>query len=202
MLEEGVLEGVDEIYGLHNLPTLAAGKVATRFGPMMGSVDRIEIFLVGKGGHGAIPDQSIDPIVAASAIIMGLQTAISREISPFDPAVVTIGSIHAGDANNVIPHRAELTGTIRTFSPEVQQLMPQRLHRIVNRIAEAYRCTATLKYYEQVPVLVNTDDCVFAVEAAVDDLIGHQNRVEAPPTMAGEDFSIYLNHIPGCFYWL
>lgn len=202
MVAEGVLKDVDEIYGLHNLPTLSAGQVSTRHGALMGSVDRIEITLEGMGGHGAIPDQSIDPIVAASAIIMGLQTAVSREISPFNPAVVTIGSIHSGDANNVIPHEAKLTGTIRTFSPEVQKHMPQRLNRIVGHIAEAYRCKATLDYIEQVPVLINTDDCVSAVDRIVDDLIGSNNRKQAAQTMAGEDFSIYLNTIPGCFFWL
>jgi amidohydrolase len=202
MIAEGVLKEVDEIYGLHNLPTLSAGKVSTRYGAMMGSVDRIEISIEGKGGHGAIPDQSIDPIVAASAIVMGLQTAVSREISPFDPVVVTIGSIHAGDANNVIPHQAKLTGTIRTFSSEVKEHMSQRLNRIVGHIAEAYRCKATLDYIEQVTVLVNTDDCVSAVDKIVDDLLGSNNRIEAAPTMAGEDFSIYLNTIPGCFFWL
>ena len=202
MLAEGVLEGVDEIYGLHNLPTLAVGKVATRYGSLMGSIDRIEISLEGKGGHGAMPDQCIDPIVAASAIVMGLQTAISREISPFDPVVVTIGSMRAGDANNVIPNHAELLGTVRTFSPEVRQNMSHRLHRIVENIAEAYRCKATVKYKEQVPVLVNDYNCVGYLEAVVDELIGEDKRVQAAPTMAGEDFSIYLNHVPGCFFWL
>lgn len=202
MIADGVLEGIDEIYGLHNLPTLAAGKVAIRYGALMGSVDRIEIKLEGVGGHGAMPDQSIDPVVAASAIVMGLQTAASREISPFDPVVVTIGSIHAGEANNVIPHRAELTGTVRTFSPAVQKQMNQRLERLVCRISEGYRCKASLTYIEQTPVLVNHDENVTIVEQTVDRLIGNERRIEAAPTMAGEDFSIYLQHVPGCFFWL
>lgn len=202
MIADGALNGVDEIYGLHNLPTLSAGKVATRYGSLMGSVDRLEIKLEGRGGHGAIPDQSIDPVVAASAIVMGLQTAVSREISPFEPAVVTIGSIHAGEANNVIPHRAILTGTVRTFSPQVQSGMKERLTRIIQQISEAYRCRATVNYIEQTPVLVSTDECVSHVEQTTDRLIGRENRVEAAPTMAGEDFSVYLNHVPGCFFWL
>lgn len=202
MIDQGALDGVDEIYGLHNLPTLSAGKFATRYGPLMGSVDRIEIFIEGKGGHGAIPDQSIDPVVCASAIVMGLQTAVSREISPFDPAVVTIGSLKAGDANNVIPHRAELTGTIRTFSPEVQVKMEERLRRIIEEIASAYRCKAELKYIEQTPVLVNHDLAVKHVEDTLVQQFAQPALVEAAPTMAGEDFSIYLNHVPGCFFWL
>jgi amidohydrolase len=201
MIAAGVLEGVDEIYALHNHPGLPAGRVAVRRGPMMGSVDRIEISLEGKGGHGAIPDVSIDPIVAASAIVMGLQTAVSREISPFDSAVVTIGSFLAGEANNVIPHRAELTGTVRTFSPAVQAGMRERLERIVAKIAEAYRCKAELRYIEQTPVLVGNDACIGHVEAAACKLFGDAALQEASPTMAGEDFSVFLQKVPGCLFW-
>lgn len=202
MIEQGALAGVDEIYGLHNLPTLPAGLAATRSGPMMGSVDRIEIKLEGKGSHGAIPEQGIDPVVCASAIVMGLQTIISREISPFDPVVVTIGSIHAGDANNVIPQYAEMTGTIRTFSPRVQQELPARIERIVTQIAEGYRCKAELNYIRQVPVLVNDDNCTQHVNAAIDAVIGSERRVLVDPTLAGEDFSVYLGQVPGSFFWV
>ncbi|WP_127579470.1 M20 metallopeptidase family protein [Paenibacillus koleovorans] len=202
MIEQGALDGVDEIYGLHNLPTLAAGKVATRYGSLMGSVDRIEIKLQGRGGHGAMPDQTIDPVVAGSAIVMGLQTAVSREVSPFAPVVVTIGKIHAGDSYNVIPHRAEMVGTIRTFSPDVQKTMRERIERLVCTIAEAYRCKAELTYTELSPVLVNHDANVAYVEQVTDAMIGRELRVEAAPTLGGEDFALYLQQVPGCFFWL
>jgi hippurate hydrolase len=202
MIAEGVLDGVDEIYGLHNLPTLPAGKVATRPGPMMGSVDRLEIRLEGKGGHGAIPDQSVDPVVCASHVVMALQTVVSRELSPFDPAVVTIGSIRAGEANNVIPPRAEMTGTVRAFDPRVREGMPERIERLVSQIAQGYRCKAELCYISQTPVLVNHEACVRLVDAVADGTIGAGNRVLAEPTLAGEDFSVYLQHVPGCFFWL
>ncbi|OPA73515.1 amidohydrolase [Paenibacillus selenitireducens] len=202
MIAQGALEGVDEIYGLHNLPTLPAGMTATRCGSLMGSVDRIEIHLEGRGGHGAIPNQSIDPVVCASAIVMALQSIVSREMSPFDPVVVTIGSIKSGEANNVIPHYAEMTGTIRTFDAKVQQQMPERIERIVKQIAEAYQCKAKLHYIEQTPVLVNHDECVSHVEQVIDRMIGTERRVVADPTLAGEDFSVYLQHVPGCFFWL
>lgn len=202
MIQDGALEGVDEIYGLHNLPTLAAGMTATKYGPLMGSVDRIEITIEGRGGHGAIPDQSVDPVVCASAIVMGLQSIVSREISPFDPVVVTIGSIRAGEANNVIPHRAELTGTVRTFEPRVQEALPARIERVVKQIAEGYRCTAELRYIRQVPVLMNHDVCVSHVDSVLDRMIGAERRITAAPTLAGEDFSVYLEQIPGCFFWL
>lgn len=202
MIKDGVLEGVSEIYGLHNLPTLSAGKAATRHDSMMGSVDRIEIVLEGRGGHGAIPDQSVDPIVCASAIILSLQTIISREISPFDPVVITIGSIQSGEANNVIPHYCKLTGTVRSFNPDIQQELQGRIDRIIRHIAQGYRCTARLEYIRQVPVLVNHTEPVLHVEAVMDSMIGSERRVAAEPTLAGEDFSVYLNQIPGCFFWL
>lgn len=202
MIREGALQGVNEIYGLHNLPTLAAGRMTIRAGAMMGSVDRIDITLEGKGGHGAMPDRSIDPIVAASALVMGLQTAVSREISPFEPAVVTIGSIHAGEANNVIPQVAKLTGTVRTFSAETQSRMPAIIERIANEIGSAYRCKVELVYTQQTPVLENDADCAAYAAATADRLIGREHWAEAAPTMAGEDFSVYLREIPGCFVWL
>lgn len=202
MIAAGALDGVAEIYGLHNLPTLSAGLAATRSGPMMGSVDRIEIDIEGRGAHGAIPDQGVDPIVCASAIVMALQSIASRELSPFDPVVVTIGSIHAGDANNVIPHRAHLTGTVRTFHSRVQAEMEERIGRVVQRVAEGYRCAAQLRYVRQVPVLSNHEAPVRHVNAAIEDALGTACLTEAAPTLAGEDFSVYLSHIPGCFFWL
>lgn len=202
MIEQGVLEGVDEIYGLHNLPTLAAGKVAFRYGSMMGSADRIDIHIEGKGGHGAIPDRCIDPIVCASQIVISLQSIVSRELSPFDPVVVTIGSIHAGEANNVIPQHAALTGTVRTFNPEVRERIPKMIERIVSKLAEAFRCQAKLTYTRQVPVLVNHDSCVDACKQIVSSCISESRIEEAEPVMAAEDFSLYLERVKGCFFWL
>lgn len=202
MIRDGVLEGVNEIYGLHNLPTLPVGRIATGSGAFMGSVDRIEITFEGKGGHGAIPDRCQDPIVAASAVVMGLQTAVSREISPFEPAVITIGSFQAGEANNVIPQYARLTGTVRTFSPALQQTMKARIERLAGQIGSAYRCNVQLSYIQQVSVLVNDPRSVYYVEQTADVLLGREQRTTAEPTLAGEDFSVYLEHVPGCFFWL
>ncbi|WP_284638511.1 M20 metallopeptidase family protein [Paenibacillus silviterrae] len=202
MMEEGVLEGVSEIYALHNLPGLSAGQVAVRHGSMMASVDRIEITITGRGGHGAIPDQCIDPIVAASGIVSGLQTAVSREISPFESAVVTIGSFHAGDANNVIPSTAELTGTVRTFSSGLQKQMPGKLERIITHIASAHGCQAALRYIPQTPVLAGSEECVDKVKQTAAALLGSDKLHEAAPTMAGEDFANYLQEVPGCLFWL
>ncbi|OXS62754.1 amidohydrolase [Cohnella sp. CIP 111063] len=202
MIEQGALDGVDEIYGLHNLPTLPASQTGTRFGALMGSVDQFELTVTGRGGHGALPEQCVDPVVAASAIVMALQTAVSRELSPFSPAVVTVGSVHGGASYNVIPERVELAGTVRTFSADIQEQMPERLRRLIERTAQAYRCEAELRYIRHVPVLVNDDACVRHAEAAIDAVLGRANRIEAPPVLAGEDFSVYLQRVPGCFFWL
>ncbi|MCS7462011.1 M20 family metallopeptidase [Paenibacillus doosanensis] len=202
MVQAGVLNGIEEIYGLHNLPTLPVGMIATGSGPFMGSVDRVEIMLEGQGGHGAIPDRCHDPIVAASAVVMGLQTAVSREISPFEPAVITIGSFQAGEANNVIPQYAKLTGTVRTFSSSLQRTMKERIERLAGQIGGAYRCRVQVAYIPHVAVLVNDPRCVYHIEQTADVLIGKERRTAASPTLAGEDFSVYLEHRPGCFFWL
>lgn len=202
MIAEGVLDDVQEIYGLHNMPTSRAGFIETKSGVLMGSVDTFELEIVGKGGHGAMPAQSIDPIVAAANIIMGLQTAVSREISPSEQAVVTVASMHAGNANNVIPDKALLTGTVRTFSAALQQTMEERLRRIITHIAEAHRCQVRFQYTEQVPVLGNDPACASFVEETADTLLGSEGWGTADPSMAGEDFALYLHHVPGCFFWL
>ncbi|TYP72058.1 M20 metallopeptidase family protein [Paenibacillus methanolicus] len=202
MVADGALEGVSAIYGLHNLPTLAAGCAAVAAGPMMGSVDRIEIAIEGKGAHGAIPDQGIDPIVCAAALVQSLQTIVSREVSPFANVVVTIGSIRGGEANNVIPKTCMLTGTVRAFDADVQRRLPAIVERIVAGIAASYRCAARLDYIPQVPVLVNEAQSAELVQGVIDETIGAGRRAPLRPTLAGEDFSLYLGEVPGCFFWL
>lgn len=202
MIQAGVLTDVDEIYGLHNLPSLPAGKIAVKAGPLLSAVDRIEIVIEGKGGHGSMPEQCIDPIVAASAVVMGLQTAVSREISPIDSVVVTIGTFHAGTANNVIPAIVEMTGTIRTHSPEERNKMPERIARIASGIASAYRCKAEVRCIPQVPIVYNDEAREQNVREAAAQLLGQDGVEEAKLSMGGEDFACYQQHVPGCYFWL
>lgn len=202
LIDHGALDGVDEIYGLHNLPTLAAGYAGIRSGPMMGSSDLIVIEIEGKGGHGAVPDQCVDPIVVGTAIVSALQTIVSREISPFDPAVVTIGSFIAGNVGNIIPGRAELKGTVRAFSPAVRERLPEQLQRLVSDIARAHRCVGTLQYMERTPVLINDPTCTAVLSQVVEDLTGMCNEVVGETTLIGEDFARYLELVPGAFFWL
>jgi len=202
MIKDGAMEGVDEIYGLHNLPSLSAGKVAVKSGVLMAAIDRIEIRITGKGGHGGYPDACFDPIVATSAVVMGLQQIVSREIPPHQAAVVSLGTIHGGTANNIIPDYVELTGTIRTMDPEIRRTMPERLQRIIDDICRAYRCTAQLTYIEQVREVDNDEACTNHVREVAAQLYGAEACESIVPFTYGEDFAELMHESKGCFFWL
>lgn len=202
MIGQGVMDGVDEIYGLHNLPSLPAGAISVKPGVLMGSIDRLEIRIDGRGGHGGYPHACIDPIVAASAVVMALQTAVSREIPPTRGAVVTIGTIHAGTANNIIPDTVELTGTVRNLDGEWREKMPDIIGRIVEDTCKAYRCEAKVAYIRQVPPVMNDESCTRHVAETADRLVGRANRFEPEPMTYGEDFAEYTELAKGCFFWL
>jgi N-acetylcysteine deacetylase len=200
LIEAGALEGVSAVFGLHNRPDVPAGTAGVSAGPLMASVDTLHVRVTGKGGHGAIPDLTIDPVVAGSAIVMALQTAVSRNISPLEPAVVSVCSFQAGSAHNVIPPEAVLTGTVRTFNPAVRARMPALLNRIVSEVAAGYGATATVELVDGTPAVVN--------DPAMADLVRRAAAragvpvADAVPTMGGEDFAEYQQRVPGCFIWL
>jgi len=202
MIDAGAMEKVDEIYGLHILPTLSAGKIAVKPGALMSAIDRIEIRIIGQGGHGGYPDACVDPIVAASAVVMGLQQIVSREIAPYQSAVVSLGTIHGGTANNIIPDIVELTGTIRTLNPEIRRSMPERLKRIVEDICRAYRCKAEFNYIEQVREVDNDPACTSHVQEVAVGLFGEEACQSIVPLMYGEDFAELMHLSKGCFFWL
>ncbi|TMV53118.1 amidohydrolase [Paenibacillus mesophilus] len=202
MIGQGVMDGVEEIYGLHNLPSIPAGTVGLKTGVLMGSIDRLEITIDGKGGHGGYPEACIDPIVAASAVVMALQTAVSRETPPTEGVVVSIGTIHAGTANNIIPDCVELTGTVRNLSAQWRERMPAILARIVEDTCRAYRCSGKVRYIEQVPPVLNDDTLTGFTAEVLDGLLGRHNRSEPVPMTYGEDFAEYLRFAKGCFFWL
>jgi len=166
----------------------------------MASVDGFKIKVRGKGGHAAVPDAAIDPIVAASAIVAGLQTAVSRNTSPFDRAVLSVCSFHAGTTWNVIPDLAVLDGTIRTFRKEVRQQMPERIRRIASGIAEGYGAAAELSWYSGIPSVNNDETTVRLLGEAAQSL--GLTVVEAQPSAGGEDFAHYQEKVPGCFIWM
>ncbi|HYG59590.1 MAG TPA: amidohydrolase [Symbiobacteriaceae bacterium] len=201
LIEAGVLSGVSAVFGMHNKPDMPPGTVGVKAGPLMAAVDSIIITVEGKGGHAAIPDRVVDPVVAASAIVMALQTAVSRNVSPLEPAVVSVTSFQAGaGAHNVIPPSATLLGTVRTFSPAVRAAMPQLLGRIVTEVAAGYGATARLDWVEGTPPVMNDPAMADLVRSAAAQI--GMPVAEAVPTMGGEDFAEYLQRSPGCFVWM
>ena len=204
MVEKGLFTKVraDMIFGLHNNPQIPWGKIAIKKGGLMAAVDTIRIKVKGKGGHGAIPNATRDPIVAASAMVMNLQTIVSRNVSPLDSAVVSIGTFHAGIANNVIPEIVEMTGTVRSFDPETRQMLPKRIKEIFDYTAKAYRVDVELEYIFDLPAVYNSDEMAELAYKAAEEIVGKDGIVEPVPTMGGEDFSIYMEKIPGFFFWL
>lgn len=200
LIAAGALDGVSAVFGLHNKPDVPAGHIGIKHGPLMAATDTIAIHITGKGGHAAIPDATVDPIVAGSAIVMALQTAVSRTISPLDAAVVTIGSFQAGTTHNVIPPSAMLIGTVRTFTPPVQAKVRETLDRIVRDVAAGYGASAYIECTPGIPAVTNDPAMAEVVRRAAEALGTPVD--EALPTMGGEDFAHYQGRVPGCFIWM
>jgi amidohydrolase len=207
MVQEGLFERfpANEIYALHNWPVIAPGIIAVRPGPMMAATDEIQIMVRGKGGHAAVPQLAVDPVVAAAHIITALQTIASRNADPLDAVVVSICSMATSQigAFNVIPETVQLIGTVRSFKPETRDLAEQKVRSIAAKIAEALGATAEVKYSRGYPATVNS-----AREAAFAARVGEQVfgkgkvMTDADPTMGGEDFSYMLQAVPGAYVWL
>lgn len=200
VIEAGALEGVSAIFGMHNKPELPVGTIGIRTGPLMASVDRFKINILGKGGHAGIPEAAVDPVVVSSAIVSSLQTLISRNISPHHSAVVSVCRLEAGSSWNVIPDTATLEGTVRTFQPEAREAIPGHMKRVVEHIAAGYGAEAHLEWTSMLPA-VNNDPKMAEIMQLAADAQGLQ-VVEAIPTMGGEDFALYQEQVPGCFIWM
>ncbi len=189
----------DAVFGLHNHPGLAMGKFLFRPGPMMAAVDTVFITIHGKGGHASRPHLSIDPVVVASSIVMSLQTVIARNVNPAETAVITVGSIHAGDAPNVIPESAKLSLSVRSFTSDIGNLLKARIHKLVESLANAYGATVDIEYIHGAPVVINSDvETAFARKVA-EELVGPENVDTCPLLTGSEDFAYLLQQRPGCF---
>jgi hippurate hydrolase len=202
MIEEGLFDRFhcDAVFGVHNHPGAQPGTFLFRKGPFMAAGDQVSIAIEGVGGHAARPHLSVDPVVVAASIVMALQTIVARNVDPAQPAVVTVGSMHAGTVNNVIPNRATLELSVRSFSPEVRALLKRRIQELVESQAASYGAKATVKYLEGYPVVVNSDaETDFAAQVAR-ELVGDANVVEqADLLMGSEDFAFMLQRRPGSF---
>ena len=200
VLASGALDGVRAIFGAHVDRRFAVGEVVAQAGPLAASTDSFTITLHGAGAHGARPHESADPIVGAAALILALQTIVSRRLDPAQPGVVTVGAVHAGNAANVIPESAELTGTIRATTPDVRALLTSDLERIAHAVAATHRLTATVRLAGGTPPVVNSIDGAAWAADAVRAVLGDAALVPLGTTnMGGEDFAFYLEKIPGCF---
>jgi amidohydrolase len=202
MVEDGALEGVDAIFGAHLWSMCPVGTVWIGSGPIMASVDDFIIDIKGKGGHGAIPQETVDSIVIGSQIVTTLQTIASRNINPLESVVVTVGTFHAGDNFNVIADTCRLTGTVRAFHPDVRDKAEQRLKEIAEGTAALMGGSATVTYMRGYPAVVNSEaETELALQAAM-EAIGADHVLPMQPIMGGEDFSYYLQKVPGTFFFV
>jgi amidohydrolase len=202
VLADGALEGVGTVLGVHLWNELPVGTLGVKAGPLMAAVDRLRIVIRGRGGHGAQPHRAADPIVAAAHVITALQTVVAREVSPVQPAVVTIGAVRGGEAFNVIPDEVVLMGTIRTFDAELRRSMPDRLRRIVGGVAEALQCRAEVEVKPGNPAVINDARVAEIAGRAAARVVGEKGVVSPEPTMGGEDMALYFERVPGCFVFV
>ena len=201
-VQDGVLEGVAAAVGLHLWNQLPVGTIGVNRGALMAAVDEFSIEVEGPGGHGAAPHETADTIVAAARIVEALQSIVAREISPLEPAVVTVGTIHGGGAFNVIPSSVKLTGTTRSFSEAVGRALPEKIERIVAGTAAAAGVRARLDYRRVNRATVNDPAVADIVIAEAARLLGPENVETDTRTLGGEDMSVYLARVPGCFFFV
>jgi hippurate hydrolase len=203
MMDDGLFERFPcaEIYALHNWPSLAAGTVATRPGPIMAAADRFDITVCGKGGHAAQPHLTSDTILCAAQIVTGANTLVARRIDPNAAAVLSVTSIHGGSAHNILPSEVRITGTVRTFDPEVQDKIEAALRELVEGTAKAAGCTATTEYVRYYPATINDPECARHVLETSRALFGRA-LVPDTPAATSEDFAFMLRKVPGAYVWL
>ena len=207
MVNEGLFERfpANEVYALHNWPLMAPGKIAVRPGPIMAATDEIQITVRGRGGHAAVPQLAIDPVVACAHIITALQTIASRNVNPLDAVVVSVCSMQTSQigAFNVIPETVQLVGTVRSFRAETRDLAEKKVKEICSKVAEALGAAAEVDYRRGYPPTVNSErEAQFAARVG-ERIFGSGNVVtDAEPTMGGEDFSYMLQARPGAYVWL
>ena len=205
MIDDGLMDkfGIEEVYGMHNMPALPIGSFKLRKGPTMASADEITILVEGRGGHGAMPHQCIDPVVIGAQIVTALQTIASRHVDPLDSCVVSVTRFEAGTANNIIPQSAWLNGTVRTLKAATRDAVEKRIHEIVAGVAAAGGATARVEYRRGYPPTVNHGpQADFAAEVARKVAGDSHVDADAPPVMGAEDFSFMLEARPGAFIFV
>jgi len=205
MLQDGLVErfGIEQFYGLHNLPGLPAGTFGIREGGIMAATDEFQITIEGKGGHAAMPHKAIDPVMIAAQLIVALQTVVSRNVDPMRQAVLSVTMVEAGTAFNVIPRTVKLTGTVRTLDETVRKFMEERLRTVTNGLVATFGATASIHYRNGYPVTVNAPGpTAFAADVARSIAGADRVDTQVDGTMGGEDFSYMLQAKPGAYIFL
>lgn len=204
MVEAGVMENphVDYALGAHLWPALEQGKIGVKEGPLMAAMDFFDLTITGKGGHGAMPHLCIDPVDTAAQVVNAIQRIASRQMSPINPTVVTIGSISGGNSYNIIPDTVSLKGTTRTFDRDIWVSWPQRMEKIIKGVCESMGAEYTLEYKTGYPPTINDSEMALLVGECAARVVGEENVTIPDPTMGGEDMSFYLEKAKGCFIFL
>ncbi|WEJ57832.1 M20 aminoacylase family protein [Devosia sp. FJ2-5-3] len=205
MIDDGMIDqfAIDEVYGMHNWPGMPVGQFGIRVGGIMAATDRFYIDVVGKGGHAARPQQTVDPLIVSAQMVVALQTIVSRNLDPMANAVLSVTMLEAGEADNVISRTAKITGTVRTLDPDVQDFIEAKLGEMVPQFARSFGAEASIRYARGYPVTVNSPDETAFAAAVARDVVG-DDRVDddIAPSLGGEDFSFMLQERPGAYIFL
>ena len=203
MVKDGAIEGIDAIYGVHVFPSIPARQIGIRYGALTSAADELEITIQGESGHGARPHQAVDAIWVASQVITTLQQALSRTQNPLHPIVLSIGKIEGGRAHNVIADRVNMLGTVRSLHPDSYADLPQWIENIVGGVCQTFGAKYQVEYRRGVPSVHNDDTLTKIIESATREAWGDRSvQILPEPSLGAEDFSIYLDKIPGCMFRL
>jgi amidohydrolase len=202
MIADGALDGVDRVYGVHLWTPFPAGTIYSAPGPLMAAADEFVIHIRGKGGHGGLPHQTVDSILVGSHLVVNLQTIVSRSVDPTEPGVVSIGKFQAGNGFNVIAETCSINGTVRSFDDKVRETIVSRMERICAHTGEMFGADIQLDYKPGYPPVVNDKAETERFFRVAESLFGAERVQASPLIMAGEDFSYYLQRVPGCFMFV
>lgn len=204
MVAEGVLHNpeVDVAYGLHLWNPLPVGTVGVATGPAMAATDYFDFTVRGRGGHAASPHQAVDPVLVAAHFLVAVQTLVSRNVDPLESAVFTIGTIHGGDAPNIIPEEVKLRGTLRTLSPAVRAQLLRRIEEVLRGVTAAHDASYHFEHHPGYPVTANDARCAELTREVAREVVGAAQVLSPRPAMGGEDMSYYLQEVPGCYFWI
>jgi amidohydrolase len=202
MIDAGVMENptVDYAIGCHMWPEIAEGTIGVRSGPFLAAMDRFDLKIIGKGGHGAMPHLCIDALEVGTQVVNAFQRISSRHLNPLEPTVVTVGSFHAGTAFNIIPSEAELCGTTRTFNLDIWNNWEQRLEKVIDGVCKSMGADYEFKFAKGYPPTINDESISEVVRRCAANVVGHERVVEPDQTMGGEDMSYFLQKSKGCFF--